>query len=77
MSVLAKMLSCSTLLTTTAVLTSVIGFAPSAKADRLCLQVCEQGSCQIRCFETDHTYSDVRDRDLFLRHGRADLFLDR
>jgi hypothetical protein len=60
-----------------AVLTAVLASAPAAKADRVCLQVCEAGSCQARCFESDHVYLDSQDRDFYLRHGRPDLIMTR
>jgi hypothetical protein len=63
--------------TVAAVLSTVVAFAPSAKADRICRQACDQGFCQNECFESDHVYLDNRDKDFYLRHGRPDVLLDR
>jgi hypothetical protein len=67
-----------TLLTTAgAVFAAAAAFAPSAKADRICRQVCDQGFCQNQCFDSDHVYLDSRDKDFYLRHGRLDVLLAR
>jgi hypothetical protein len=63
--------------TAVAVVTAVIAFAPNANADRICRQVCEAGSCQDRCFDSDHVYLDAQDKDFYLRHGRPDVLMDR
>jgi|HubBroStandDraft_2_1064218.scaffolds.fasta_scaffold601853_2 hypothetical protein len=72
MAVLAK-----NLVSAAALLAAVVAFAPSAKADHVCLQVCKEGSCQTNCFESDHVYLDSQGRDFYLRHGRADLIMSR
>jgi hypothetical protein len=60
-----------------AVFAAVAAFVPSAKADRICRQVCDQGFCQNECFDSDHIYLDNQDKDFYLRHGRPDVLLDR
>lgn len=55
--------------TVIAVLVAVLAFAPSAKADQVCLQV----SGQTQCFVSNHVNLDAQDRDFFVRHGRTDL----
>jgi hypothetical protein len=60
-----------------AVLTALAALAPSAKADRICRQVCEAGLCKDACFDSDHVYLDSQDKNFYLRHGRPDVLLDR
>ena len=53
-------------------------FAPSANAERICRQACDQaGFCQSICVDDDHVFLDSSDKDFYLRHGRPDAFLDR
>lgn len=60
-----------------AALFAVFSFAPSAKADRICRQVCDAGFCQNLCSDSDHVYLDNQDKDFYLRHGRPDVLMDR
>ena len=68
-----------TIMTTAAgALAAALVFAPSANAERLCRQVCDQaGFCQSVCAEDDHVFLDNADKDFYLRHGRPDAFLGR
>jgi hypothetical protein len=72
MAILAKKFG-SKISTVVAVLTAVLAFAPSAKADHVCIQV----SGQTQCFESSHVNLDAQDRDFFVRHGRQDLIVGR
>jgi hypothetical protein len=59
-------------------LAAVSAFAPSANAERMCHQVCDQaGLCQSVCVDDDHVFLDNDDKDFYLRHGRPDAFLGR
>jgi hypothetical protein len=62
------------LMSAAATILGAAAFAPDAKADRLCHQVCEAGFCQTYCSDSDHVYLDDRDKDFYLRHGRPDVF---
>ena len=63
---------------TTAALAAASVFAPSANAERICRQVCDQaGFCQSICVDDDHVFLDNSDKDFYLRHGRPDAFLGR
>jgi hypothetical protein len=68
-----------TIMTTAAgALAAGLVFAPSAKAERICRQACDQaGFCQSVCVEDDHVFLDNDDKDFYLRHGRPDAFLGR
>ena len=59
-------------------LAAALVFAPSANAERLCRQVCDEaGFCQSVCVDDDHVFLDNADKDFYLRHGRPDAFLGR
>jgi hypothetical protein len=59
-------------------LAAAFAFAPRAKAERICRQVCDQaGFCQSICVDDDHVFLDNDDKDFYLRHGRPDAFLGR
>jgi hypothetical protein len=68
-----------TIMTTAAgALAAALVFAPSANAERLCRQVCdEEGFCQSVCVDDDHVFLDNADKDFYRRHGRPDAFLGR
>jgi hypothetical protein len=68
-----------TIMTTAAgALAAALVFAPSANAERICRQVCDQaGFCQSVCVDDDHVFLDNADKDFYLRHGRPDAFIDR
>ena len=67
-----------TIMTTAAgALAAALVFAPSANAERMCRQVCDQGFCQSICVEDDHVFLDNEDKDFYIRHGRPDAFLGR
>ena len=68
-----------TIMTTAAgALAAALFFAPSANAERICRQVCDQaGFCQSICVEDDHVFLDNADKDFYLRHGQPDAFLGR
>jgi hypothetical protein len=46
-------------------LAAALAFAPNAKAERMCGQVCDAaGFCQTNCIdENDHIFFDNRDKD--------------
>jgi hypothetical protein len=53
-------------------------FAPTANAERICRQVCDDaGYCQSICVDDDHVFLDNSDKEFYLRHGRPDAFLGR
>ena len=68
-----------TIMTTAAgALAAALVFAPSANAERLCRQVCDQaGFCQSICVDDDHVFLDNADKDFYVRHGQPDAFLGR
>jgi hypothetical protein len=68
-----------TIMTTVAgALAAALAFAPSANAERLCRQVCDQaGFCQPVCVDDDHIFLDNADKDFYRRHGQPDAFLGR
>jgi hypothetical protein len=68
-----------TIMTTAAgALAAALAFAPSANAERLCRQACDQaGFCQSVCVEDDHVFMDNAEKDFYLRHGQPDAFLGR
>jgi hypothetical protein len=64
--------------TAAAALAAALAFAPSADAERLCRQVCDQaGFCQSICVDDDHVFLDNADKDFYVRHGQPDAFLGR
>jgi len=57
--------------TTAAALIATMLLAVPANADRICRQVCDEGFCRTRCFDSgDRLYLYDRDRDYYYHHRR-------
>ncbi len=62
--------------TTAAVLTATMLLAAPASAERICRQVCDEGFCQTRCFDSgNRLYLYDRDRDYYYHHRRPGVEL--